>query len=447
MCGSDPIHNGRTTIGGGQKARVTHADEPCVPLPEKPRLGRTGSPFVSAPERPSSRSPLATVTDLTRPAPDVASTDSTDRELAAHARFLHGRYGDRWIELPEALGRPLVHAQALMASGPVSIPATTPAMQAIVRARRAARAATAMGKIAHNEGEILEQALGVRLADLPMERLSAVVDSVLGLSTAPRAEPTWASPLAARAAEALLDACCDDLREGARTHQAVYAQFTDRIWDVPVRRLHNGRRPWRLIARFRLRRALAASSRTEQAPTPVAVAADLVLAARAVRDRLLPITPLLANHFGEHDRGPVTNVDAARESLTAVRHLHSALGERLNDERLARLLAADAFKNDAVLEPVRILSNALRRWSADVVKLGGPHEVPMGGAELVQWASLIEEALPVVEGAVTAAAAAGGSPSTLRDLVYDLLVRERFNELTTGPSTTAAAANTAGRAS
>jgi hypothetical protein len=166
-----------------------------------------------------------------------------------------------------------------------------------------------------------------------------------------------------------------------------------------------------------------------------------------VRDRLLPITPLLANHFGEHDRGPVTNVDAARKSLSAVRHLHNALGDRLNEERLTRLLAADAFKNDALLEPTRILFTALQRWSNDVVKLGGAKNLALSGAELVQWASLVEDAIPVVERAVNDAMAVGGTASTLRDLVYDLLVRERFNELTAGDSTAATAANTAGRAS
>ena len=263
-----------------------------------------------------------------------------------------------------------------------------------------------------------------------MQRLSAVVDAILGLSSAPRAEPAWASPVAALAADALLDACCDDLSEGARTHRAVYAQFTDRVWDVPERRLHKGRRPRRPISWLRLRHALAATSRTRTAPSPVSVAADLVIEARAVRDRLFSIASLLANHLGEHDRGPFTDVEAARESLAAVRELHEALGDRVNAERLARMLSADAFKNDAVLESARILEKALRTWSADVERLGGAHAVAMDGTELMEWASVIEQALPILEDAVTAADAPGGSAATLRDVVYDLRVRERYNDLT-----------------
>jgi hypothetical protein len=373
--------------------------------------------------------------------------NSGEREIAAHARFLQGRYGDRWIELPDALGRPLVQAQALMSSGPVAIPPTAAPMDAISRTRLAARAAAAIGEIAQNETEVLEQALGAPLADLPLHRLSAVVDAVLTLSKAKRAEPRWASPVAAQAAESLLDAYEDDFRTGARTHEAVYAQFTPAIWDVPARRLRHGRHAWRPVAWLRLRRAFATVSRTRVSPSPVSAAADLVLEARGVRDRLLTVAPLLANHLGDYDRGPLTNIDGARDALKAVRGLHEALGDRLDSNRLKRLIAADAFRHDAVLEPTRNLRTALQAWSADVDKLGGAHGVPMHGAELMQWASLVDEAMPAIEAPVAAIISWNGPAKTLRDLVYDLLVRERFSELTAGNSTAVVAAITPGRAS
>jgi hypothetical protein len=396
---------------------------------------------------PEDLPPLATIIDLTPRPSGSASTESVERELIADARFLHGRYGDRWLELPEALGRPLLHAETLLAGGPVGIPPSTPPTEAIGRARLAARAATAMGEIACNESEVLEQALGARLVDLPLHRLSAVVDAVLGMSAAPRAEPAWASPVAARSAESVLDACDDEFRAGAHTHRQVYAQFTDAIWDVPARRLKNGRRPWRPISWVRLRRALAATSRTRLAPSSVSAAADLVLEARAVRERLLSVAPLLANHLGEYDRGPLTNIDAAREALAAVRRLQDALGDRLDASRLARLLAADAFKNDAVVEPARHLGSALWSWTADIGRLGGGQAVSMDGAEMIRWASLVREVMPAVEAAVAAVVTRGGPAQTLRDVVFDLLVRQRFSELTAGRPSAAVAAIAAGRAS
>lgn len=404
-----------------RRTRAGGADDPVVP-----------SPTPAAATRRKPRKPArGSVIEMRRPSagPDEVSAE---RECNVHARFLHSRYGERWLELPVTLGRALVQAEALLASGPVAIPPAMPAMKAIVRARRTARAAVAIGKIATNEGEILGEALGVRLVDLPLQRLSAVVDAVLGLSTAPPAEPGWASPVKALAADALLDACSDDLSDGARTHEAVYAQFTDRIWDVPERRLRKGRRPTHPIARLRLRHAFAASSRSHKAPSPMSAAADLVIEAGAVRDRLATIASLLTNHLGEHDRGPFTNVEAARQSLAAVRELHDALGDGVNTEQLARLLAADAFRNDAVLESARILEKALRTWSADIERLGGAHAVAMDGIELVEWASLVEQALPILEGAVSATDAPGGTAPTLRDVVYDLRVRERYNDLTAG---------------
>jgi hypothetical protein len=370
------------------------------------------------------------VIDLPRRPESGVHGASAERERTAHAEFLQGRYGDRWVDLPEALGRPLVNLEELLVIGPVAIPPTTPAMQAIVRARQAARASAAIGEIACREAEVLEHALGAPLVDLPIHRLNAVADAVLGLSTAPIAEPAWASPLAAHAADALLDACRDDLLQSAHTHQAVYAQFTNRIWDVPARRLRAGRRPWRPISWCRLRHALAAASRTRTAPRHIAVAADLVIEARSVRDRMETIASLLANHLGAHDHGPVTNVESARDSLAAVRQLQAALGDRLNADRLERLLAADAFKSDAVLEPTRILGTALRAWNADIVRLGGAGQNVMGGMELTQWAARVEAALTVVEDAVIAVGDPADTAEPLRDLVYDLLVRERYSELT-----------------
>ena len=410
-------------------------------------MARPSSPFVSAPESARGRSSLATVTELTRRSPDTPDAESVERELIAHARFLHGRYGDGWIELPEALGRSLVHAEGMIESGPVAIPPTTPPTEAIGQARLAARAAAAMGEIAMKESEILEQAIGGRLADLPLHRLSAVVDAVVALGTAPRPVPAWASPVAAHAAAALLDAYDDEFRAGARTHRAVYAQFTAAIWDVPARRLKTGRRPWRPLAWLRLRRALAATSRTRLAPGPLVEAADLILEARAVRDQLSTIAPLLANHLGEYDRGPLTDIDAARNSLAAVRGLHDALGDRLDTNRIGRLFAADAFRHDAVLVPARNLGAALQAWTADIGRLGGGQAVSMHGAELIRWASLVRQAMPSLETAVAAVVSRGGAAKTLRDLVYDLLVRERFSELTAGHSTAAVAAIAAGRAS
>jgi hypothetical protein len=383
---------------------------------------------ASVQERTSSEASPATVIHLPHAATH-RDLDAVKRELAEHRRFLHGRYGDRWRELPAALGRPLEHAEALLAGGPIPIAPTTSLTKAITSATIAARAASAMGEIIREEGEVLEQALAARLVDLPLHRISSVVDAVLQLGAVPRPDPAWASPAAAHAANVLLDAQGDELRSCARMHQIVYAQFTDRVWDVPERRLQKGRRPWRPIAWLRLRRSLAAASRAMRAPSPLAVAADVVLDARALRARMSTMAPLLARHLGEHDRGPLTDVDAAKASLTAVRCLHEALGDRLDPCRLARLLAADAFRSDAVLEPARNLRTALRAWNADVGRLGGGNAIATHGVELACWAALVDEVLPVVQTALAATGRLGGTAATLRELVNDMLVRERFNDL------------------
>jgi hypothetical protein len=212
----------------------------------------------------------------------------------------------------------------------------------------------------------------------------------------------------------------------------VYAQFTDRVWDIPERRLQRGRQWSHPIARLLLRRGLTAASRTSHAPSSLAEAVDLILEARAARTGVLAMAQVLERHLGDNDRGLHTDVEAARAALAAVRLLHEALGDRLDAARLERLLAADAFHNDAVLEPARNLRSALRAWTADVARLSGGNALASRGTDLSRWAALADAVLPEVEEAIAAterlAAPAGDPPATLGELVNHLLARERLDE-------------------
>jgi hypothetical protein len=294
-----------------------------------------------------------------------------EQELLDHARFLQTRYGERWHDLPDWLGKPLARAEVLLASCPIATSSDESPVAAIEHARAAARVATAIGDLVQREGGVLGEALSSDLVDLPLDRLAAVAEAVLALGTAPRAEPWWASPTAAHAAAVVLEVHGDDLRASAQAHEAVYAQFTERIWDIPERRLRRGRHPWRLISRIRLRHDLAATSRTLRAPRAIGPAANLVLEARDTRARLESIATLLASHLGEHHRGPLTDVDTALVSLAAVRRFHDALGEQLDAARFARLLDADAFAHEAIVEPATSLHTALQAWRTHVGELGG----------------------------------------------------------------------------
>ena len=395
---------------------------------------------------PASSPPLAKVIELPTRSPRRDEC-AAERELADHVRFLHDRYGDRWPELPDAMGRQLVHAEEVLASGPAGADPTISPNEAVTRARVVVRAAVGIAELIHEDGEVLEQVLSAPLVDLSFDRLSAIADALLGLATAPRAEPSWAAPSEAHAAHALLDAHGDDLREAARLHRAVYAQFTEQIWDVPARRLKRGRRPWRPIAWIRLRRSLTAASRTLKAPRPMIAAADLVGETSVLRARMLTISQLLARHLGEHDGGPLTDVDAACASLAAVRRLQAAVGDRLDAKRLVRLLEADAFRHETVLEPARNLRTALLAWTAVISTVGGRETLNVDVAELTQWARRAQAVLPVIEAAAAASDGAGGAPATLRDVANDLLARERFNELTASLPASIRAATEAGSAS
>jgi hypothetical protein len=387
---------------------------------------------VSAPASlaPQDEGLLATVLPFV---PPVRAAETGDQDRIGQALdLLRRRGGDHAASLPATLGRPLVRIERLLAEGPSSIdPSHIDPTAAITTAERIIASAGRVIDLVTQESAVLGDALAADLHTLSFDELHEVAAAVLELSAAPRAVPSWAIPAAARSADIVLQVSADDLRAAARSHEQLYDRFTEGIWLVSGPLLEAATRRWRVIARARLRRELREVSRSGRAPIPLTAAATEVLAARAAREQVASLAPLLTHHLADLDHGPFSDVDAAMTALGAVQRLQGTLGDLLDEERLHGLLAADAFRTEDVAGPAANLRNAVRAWVHDVAAAGGDDAGRLDVAELARWATDTAELLPLlVEGAEAAALLDVPAP-TLRSLVETLLIREHVRELVT----------------
>jgi len=352
-------------------------------------------------------------------------------EVARALGVLRRRAGDRGLELPTDLGRALADLEHLLVEGPTQVDAgrVLPALAAEVAALARAAAAVTL-EMLPEEIDVLGQALAADLAGLRLDALHEVADAVLAVSRAPRAAAHWGEPRAAEAAEAVITAAASDLREAASTHEWLYEHFTDRVWTIPTPLLERGQRRWRVAARARLTSELRRASRTGRVPSRLHDTAAGVLLARRARARVDGVAPLLAQHLGGLNRGPLSDADDALRAVRAVRRLQAALGDLADGERLRRLLLADAFRSEDVFGPAVNVRMALGAWQRDLDGVGGRDAWAFTLDELVDWTEGVTELLPALRQATDAAAEVGARVSGLRDLVHLLLLRQHVAELT-----------------
>lgn len=350
-------------------------------------------------------------------------------EVLAALELLARRAGAQGMALPSELGRPLLRLESLLADSPAPVSATASPLEVAMVLERLLRSAAAVSDLVGEEADVLGVAVQVDLSGMPLVHLLALADAILGLSMAPRSAASWGQPDAAEAAETVLQVAADDLRASAREHAALYRRYTEYVWDVPSSLLQAGQHRWRFIARARLAQRLRAVSRTDRFPRGLTAAAREILEVRAVRARLVSMSPLLTRHLAELDHGPLSDVDAALAAVGAVRRLQRVLGDRLVPARLERMLLAEAFASPDVLSPAVNLRNAVLAWQHDVITCGGDPAEDHTWGDLRRWAEACRELLPVLREGQAAAARLGIDAPTLRALIDVLVLREHVEDL------------------
>jgi hypothetical protein len=285
-------------------------------------------------------------------------------------------------------------AEQLLRGGPAGIdPSSVDPAAAVSTLERVLEVASILGLVA-DEAEVVGDALSSDLSGLSLDTLRRVAEAIVTLRSAPRSVSVWGRPKAAESAEVVLLVAADDLRSARAAHARVYERFTDGIWLIPDSLLRDGRRPWRLLSRARLRAGLRSASRTGRVPGRLNRAAREVIEVRTARERLASMGPLLMHHLAGLDRGPLIDVDDALAAVRAVRALQEALGEVLDCDRLQLLLLADAFRSEDVVGPGRGLRDAVRAWATEVEAAGGRDPLGLSVKELAQWAVECARCLP-----------------------------------------------------
>lgn len=280
------------------------------------------------------------------------SVDAAADELESARQLLHRRAGGRALELPVAAGRAAVRLEELLAQGPTAIdPGGVQAAHASTAATKVLAAAEALIVAVDEESAVLSEVLFEDLAGLTIDELEEVATAILGLGTGVRPVAGWGTSAGADAATRVLRLAAPDMRAAASSHTLLYELFTDGVWQVPDALLDAGRDRRRVWSRARLRRRLCASSRTGRLPGGLTAVAQQVVDVRVDRDRVAAQSGLRTEYLDHLDRGPLTDVDAALAALGALRRLQTALGSALDEERLGRLLLADAFRSPEVQNP------------------------------------------------------------------------------------------------
>lgn len=357
---------------------------------------------------------------------------AVDEALSVALRVLERRAGASGMDLPVSLGRPVLALEAHLDRGPVPIDPTIEPLELVTLLERLLRATDAVHELVVEETMVLGEALDADLELLPLAQLEELAEAVLGLSMAPRSAARWGHPEAAQAAETVLQVAADDLRTSASAHAGLYRRYTEYVWDVPTHLLHAGQRRWRFVARARLARQLRAVSRTDRVPRGLTAAAKEILDVRAVRARLVSMSPLLTHHLAELDQGPLSDVDGALAAIGAVRRLQAVLGDALVPSRLERLLRAEAFASPDVISPAVNLRNAILAWRHDLTLLGGQVTDTLPWSELQHWADVCDRLLPSLREGQAAAARLGVPAASLRSLSDVLLLREHVHDLVMG---------------
>jgi len=336
---------------------------------------------------------LATVIPMAARRPEATADRASE--------ILDRRVGPGWKGLLANAGRPALLLEHLVRQAPCGYnPAVTPASPTLTRVAHLVHGARTALDLLTDEVATLSEALDADLASLSLDELDAVAASVLSLGAAPPAVPAWGHRSAADSAALVLDLIGPDLRKVALAHERLYERFTEHVWEVPATRLSSGNRRWRVLSRRHLRQQLREASRTGALPGSLRDVVAEIVEVRVMRAELAPVRPLLATHLGSLDRGVLTDVEAATAALTAVRDLQRALGLLYDDERMERLLLADAFRTGEVLVPARSIRTTLAAWSFDVAVAGGRGALAIDGSTLETWADELARVVPALTPAV-----------------------------------------------
>jgi hypothetical protein len=358
---------------------------------------------------------------------DIVALMEAAGERRTAIRALATVYGDNWARVPEALDSAIYEAERVLTRATPQFPGSSVlAVDLVEQYHRFLDATDAFVQQIEEPLALMGEVLTADLTVVPLADLRALTKSVLGLVGAPPPDPTWAPASAAARVRTALRALRPRLYEVASLHRSIYNEFTDGVWAVDERVLLSGSiARWHWVRRNRARRTLASVSRSGRPPTDLDTVLTSLKRASILRQELDSGSGLLAGTLGWFYRGPFTDVDEAATALQALEAFQLAATGRVDDQRVERLLAAEAFTTPEVVEPARHLTTAVDQWLRAARAAGVRSAEAATCRALADWHAAAGPALTLLSAAHRVTEPYRSEDRTIFELTNDLLTRGR----------------------
>lgn len=345
-------------------------------------------------------------------------------------QHLRDGYGERWNQVPSDMGRLSWRAEQILCGEPFVLPLTAAVDEETIDAFRHVVAIT-RGLIERTRKSrvLLSEAFGTAVEEWTVGGTVAVAGAldVLGSASAP--DPSWADPRAIAKATAVLEALRDQLQASRSAHAAVYAHFTEDVWDViDAADVGKARGALGTPARMRLRQTLASVSRTGSVPRQLGGTLEALAAAHELRAQIHGSAALLKGSFGWLYRGPMTDPDELEATVSGMAALHAS-GVTLPAARLAELLEARALGANELTGPAAAIAGAVAGWKAGIAGAGLGDPLAATWTRLSRWCVDAGTAIDILAEAELRTREIRLAPRTLFELCNDLLARTRVADI------------------
>jgi hypothetical protein len=354
-----------------------------------------------------------------------------EAQLAEDEANLRQAYGPQWPRVPQGYGEVATDARDILGAGIVSfrLEATDPVSLSLELGPFVQFTVETV-KYVSEPLPLLGECLGADLTGLTLEALWHVARGVLRLADVPPPNPAWCRPAAARAAAVALAAFGEEMRAAGDVTQQLYDDFTDELWDLEaVQKQRNLDRWWQVGSRRAARAELTAVSRSGRAPTNLRATMETIRRASELREGVDASWASMRGHLGWFADDPIPDADGATRSLSSLLELQTALGNEVNEERLAQLARADAFVTDELKEPADAIVDSISVWTGMARRFDGPDPYAFTIPELEQWAAVTKQSLDVLLALKESISKLRPRIRSVAELFDDVVARDRVDQI------------------
>jgi hypothetical protein len=350
-------------------------------------------------------------------------------QLSEDEANLRQAYGPHWPLVPRGYSAVATDAKDILADGIVSLrlEATDPVSLSLELGPFVQFTMETV-KYVSEPLPLLGECLGADLSGLTLEELWHVARGVLRLADVPPPNPAWCRPAAARAAAVALSAFGEEMRAAGDVTQQLYDDFTDELWQLrAVQKQRDIDRWWQFGSRRAARTELTGVSRSGRAPANIRATMATIRRASELREDVDASWASMRGHLGWFADDPIPDAEGATRSLSSLLELQTALGNQVNEEKLAQLARADAFVTDELREPADAIVDSISVWTGMAKRFDGPDPYAFTIPELEQWAAVTRQSIDVLLALKESISQLRPHIRSVAELFDDMVARDRVD--------------------